>query len=903
MNSERIKTIAKVIAIIIVLISIAFVFRANAYNISAVPEDQKGIFIDDSGLPYFSEMDSYYNLRLTQNYIDNGHFGDILVNESIPWDNHSYGPPGRLASYTPLIAYVTSAFYDIANMFMNADLKEVAFWTGAIFASFSGIPAYILVRRITNDWGGISAALLVSLAPNYFLRTFAGFFDTDMFNVIFPLFAILFFLESIRSKNTKYQIIFAILSVASLAIFSLAWVGYIFYVALIIIFVIIYLILGKLLKMNILESTKKYPNKLQWFVKQRELFTITLFIVGGFIGLVALNGFDAVLNSITGLVGATQIQALGQISNSYPNVYISVSELQIPNLLYGGINSAFLANSGGVINGIGGMFTFLCALFTLYIFGKRYWDVRKIKSKYSSGGKLPKSQRKGSLEERKKSSKISIPVNDALHIKKDSFLYLTFFGTWIILAIIAVAQGTRFIQVVILPFGICAGIFVGIGADYIKSKWKDSDKNDNKLTVLAAGLATLAAYPIIIAVSSTGLLNLNLAVILGIGLVLFILVLFYGLKKVNNLKRTVVVILLMFAVVSPIVAGAYQASASVVPGTDDAMWKSMEWINVNQSENTIISSWWDYGHMFAISAERRITFDGGSQNTPRAFWIGKALSTTNETLSVGILEMLGTSGDEAFMTLDKYTNDSGKSAEILEKTLGVPKEEAKTIMASQYKLTSSQIDNVIKYSHPDNPEPVILVASSDMIGKSHWWTYFGNWDFKKQNSTGYQYMQFKELGTLAKVSNDVYKATIVNYKDASSRVETIITKGTGSNTTNAEVQMVYTNGSIIKDKDGKVYNPFTVNRVMIIEEGQIVKNETVNETGDYFLLVFGSNGTYYSYVMNKELENAMFTKLFILGGFGQNSFELVKQENGAFVVQLWKVKGSNGANSTTTTNN
>ncbi|MGL6299008.1 MAG: STT3 domain-containing protein [Methanobacteriaceae archaeon] len=900
MNSKRIMTIAKVIAIIIVLVSIAFVFRANAYNISAIPEDQKGIFTDDSGLPYFSEMDSYYNLRLTQNYVNNGHFGDTLVNGSIPWDNHSYGPPGREAAYTPLIAYVTSAFYDIANMFMNVELKEVAFWTGAIFASFCGIPAYILVRRITNDWGGISAALLVSLAPNYFLRTFAGFFDTDMFNIIFPLFAILFFLESIKSKNTAYQIIFAILSVASLAIFSLAWTGYIFYIALIVIFVIVYLILGKLLKMNVIESTKKYSNKLQWFIHQRELFVITLFIIIGFVGLVAVNGFDAVVSSITGLAGATQLQALGQGANTYPNVYVSVSELQIPNLLFGGINNAFLANSGGVINGIGGMFTFLCGLATLYILGRRYWDVRKIKSKYS-GGKLPKSERKGTLEERKNASKGPIGGSDALKIKKDNFLYLTFFGTWIILAIIAVSQGTRFIQVIILPFGICAGIFVGICADYIKSKWKDSDKKDNKLTAVAVGLTALTLYPILVAVVSTNLLTLNLAIIVGVVLSAFIGILFYGIKKVNNLKRTIVIILLLFAVVSPTVAGAYQASASVVPGTDDAMWKSMEWVKTNQSVDTVISSWWDYGHMFAISADRRITFDGGSQNTPRAFWIGRALSTDNETLSVGILEMLSTSGDQAYTTLDKYTNNSGKSAEILLKTLGVPREEARTIMTDDYNLSSATANEVIKYSHPTNPEEVILVASSDMIGKSYWWTKFGMWDFVNEKKDGYQYMQFKNLGTLEKSPNGGYNTKIVNFEDAISRVETKITKGTTNNTTNAEVQMVYTNGSIIKDKDGKVYNPFSVNRMMIIEDGQLIKNETVNETGDYFLLVFGNNGTYYSYVMNKELENAMFTKLFILGGFGQNSFELVKQENGAFIVQLWKVKESGNAN--TTTNN
>ena len=80
----------------------------------------------------------------------------------------------------------------------------------------------------------------------------------------------------------------------------------------------------------------------------------------------------------------------------------------------------------------------------------------------------------------------------------------------------------------------------------------------------------------------------------------------------------------------------------------------------NTSSETVVMSWWDFGHLFAVAADRPVTFDGGSQNTPRAYWIGKALTTSNETLSLGILRMLSSSGDLAYETLDNYTNDSGK---------------------------------------------------------------------------------------------------------------------------------------------------------------------------------------------------------------------------------------------------
>ncbi len=41
----------------------------------------------------------------------------------------------------------------------------MAFWTGALVASLAVIPAYLFIRRITNDYGGITAGVLVGLAP------------------------------------------------------------------------------------------------------------------------------------------------------------------------------------------------------------------------------------------------------------------------------------------------------------------------------------------------------------------------------------------------------------------------------------------------------------------------------------------------------------------------------------------------------------------------------------------------------------------------------------------------------------------------------------------------------------------------------------------------------------------
>ncbi len=896
MNKKRTLTILKSVAIVLVLVFFVFLLRAQAYNISGIPSEYKDLYTDSDGLPYFSEMDSYYNLRMTQDFINLGHAGDAIINETT-WDLHSYAPPGREIDFAPMISYVTIFLYHLANLFDTFSLKEVAFWTGAIVASFAAIPAYIFVRRITNDYGGISAALIVSLAPSYFAHTYAGFFDTDMFNIVLPLFIILFFIESIRNDKLVYRILFALLSLGSLLLFSMAWTGYIFYAAVLVIFVIVYLIAGFLLKVDIIKPIKEYPNKLQWFVNQKELFSIVLIAVIGFLGITLSGNLDKVIGSVTGLFGASQLQATS-LATSYPNVYVSVAELQIPDLLVYGIQGAFLSNQGGVINGVGGIVAFFGALIILFVFAQRLWNLRsvRVKHKNNNNKKLPKGEReaiskskgnKKSFIETMESSNTREQINKT---KRDTLLYFTLFVVWIGLAVAAVTQGSRFIQVLVLPLGLCTGIFVGYATTYVKNK---VDKN-NTLMAISALAAALIGYAV-------GMWNYPQSINTGYALIVFLVISLFAAmliyrgkdnqNKNSKFKKTAVALIIMLAFIAPTVTGAYNSSYYVGPGTSDPMWDSMTWVAHNTSKDTVITSWWDFGYLFEIAANREVTFDGGSQNTPRAFWVGKAFTTSDEALSAGIFRMLGTSGDNAYMTLDNYTNNTGKTVEILEKTLPVSSEEAKTIMTGEYKLTSTQADNVLKYSHPgNNSKPVIVVTSSDMLGKAYWWTYFGNWDFNIENTTPYQYLAANTPVKMENI-NGTYQANITNYEQDPIVYQTTVTK-TADNNTTATIDVRYANGSKVTYPNGTVYNelgdkPFTIHNLMIIDGNQLIKNETVNENGQFSVLVFGNNGTYTSIIMSKELENSMFTKLYLLSGFGQSSFEEAHFEDG---VSLWKVK-------------
>ncbi len=890
MNSKKGKTILKSIVIVLVLFTLLFALRAQSADLHAIPDDVKGEYTDATGLPYFSEMDSYFNLRMTQDYMDHGYFGDTLVNGS-GWDMHSYYPSGReVGSYQPMIAYVTSALYDLVNMFTSMSITEVAFWTGAFIASFAVIPTYIFVRRITNDYGAIAASLLVGLGPNYFAHTFAGFFDTDMFNVTLPLFFILFFIEAIKSDKVGYRVLFSLLSIASIGIYSLSWTGFMFYPAVMILVMIVFFVLAYLFKIDVIESSKSYSNKFNWFTQQKELFSLIFVIVVGFIALLAVLGPDGIMTGISGLTGSISLQSAA--SNIWPNVLISVAEMQIPNVVVGGLAGSFLANSSSVVNGIGGIVALFAALFVLYTFARRIWKLKSI-SVYKNK-KPPKGKRKPAALKREEdifhlSFKDigSFGSTDAINkSKRNTLLYFSLFFVWIIASLLAVSQGTRFIQVLVIPMGILSGIFAGYAADYVKA----NINNKKVLLTIAIISSILIAFPI------TQLSDMNsvlIGVVLFVILAIISLIVVYGFKSLKDsdfsFKKTLVVILITIALISPTVCGAYQTAENVVPGSSDPMWNAMDFIKEETVNDSVIVSWWDFGYLFQIASNHSTSFDGGSQTGDRAFWVGKSLTTSNLALSKGILQMLSTTGSNASDLLCEYTGSNVTAVNALLKTLPMDKSNAKSTLIKDYKLTDKQASKVVSQSHPANPKKVEFILSSDMIQKAGWWSYFGSWDFNHLNSTNYQYYVASEAVDIPAKS----KASVTLLESNGLTFNAVIDHR-AINKTTAHTEAVFTNNNTPVKINGTEYNPLKASGVIVVEDGYLITNKTLKNDGNYTLYIMGNGGSYQAILMDNHLKDSVFTRLYLLGGAGQDTFTLDHMENG---VAVWTL--NNGASSST----
>ena len=403
---------------------------------------------------------------------------------------------------------------------------------------------------------------------------------------------------------------------------------------------------------------------------KHHIYLLIFFIIVALLFIVAFKGFNAAELLWKGPLGFTNLKDVAE-SKIWPNVYTTVAELNKVN--YSSvIDQIGFGVKSGVPYFVLGMLGLLLSLFKGVI-GKKEWLVIVLCAIYYFI-----ILRLG-IESVTFIILLGLPylligLYYLLFTKKQlNWEYSLLLAIWMFATIYASSKGIRFVMLAIPAFALAFGFFAGDTYVQLSSYFKK----------------------------------------LGLG------------KKIAS---PILIILLCLLLIPPI-STARDVANSNAPSMTDGWVEALEYIRDNSDENAIINSWWDYGHWFKAFADRRVTFDGASQNTPQAHWIGKVLLTDNEDLSIGILKMLDCGGNDAFKELNSVINDEVKSVGILYEILGKDEVNAKKVL-TKYKLNDGQKNNVLKNMYCEPPQD-FFIASSDMIGKAGVWAHFGSWDFKK----------------------------------------------------------------------------------------------------------------------------------------------------------------------------
>ncbi len=265
-----------------------------------------------------------------------------------------------------------------------------------------------------------------------------------------------------------------------------------------------------------------------------------------------------------------------------------------------------------------------------------------------------------------------------------------------------------------------------------------------------------------------------------------------------------------------------------------------EFINLRNitPTNSWIWSWWDFGYPIQFYSNRGTYFDGGSQGTPKLYYVAYSYTTF--------------SPKEAYNTIMSISSVGVKTLEYLREKKNIPIERiVKNVKEGKY----------IK----DIKNPVYLLFTYDQLGKFYWIHYFGSWDFKKK--TG----KHKRINSLSGCKNETpYILTCFN------------------NTLKVDLEK----GLIIQKR--LPIDDIKKIKFIVLKNSKGYKVINKNNDGLVLEIINEKNGKTLFLLMDEESFNTMFNKMFILRDYDKRYFELVRDNFPTAV--LYKVKNINEVN-------
>tara|TARA_Y100000310_G_scaffold109945_1_gene108415 strand:- start:646 stop:3630 length:2985 start_codon:yes stop_codon:yes gene_type:complete len=372
----------------------------------------------------------------------------------------------------------------------------------------------------------------------------------------------------------------------------------------------------------------------------------------------------------------------------------------------------------------------------------------------------------------------------------------------------------------------------------------------------------------------------------------------------RTITSTIFILLLLMFYVNPI-NGSMNAAKHDIPLVNDAWYNSLTSIKTNSTEDAIITSWWDFGHHFKVIADRPVTFDGTTQTSQPAHWVGKFFSTHNEEEALGILRLLNCGANNAFKSLREVQGGTINAVSTLKEIAPLNNEEAKKRL-EEYGLTDIQLENTTSFTHCTPPQSYVI-ASNDMVGKSGVWGHFGAWNFQKAdiwfnvrkmgNQEAVNYM-VENFNYTKEHANDIYLEvqSIGSNEEANSWVAPWPGFGGTASCSLAEdnsslecsngFTVNLTNYEIYAHNQQEVVYPKLFAYLDENEEFQI--KEFADSTIDLGITLIKKEESNYELIISSpELTGGMFTRMFYMGGKGLKYFTLLDHQRGITGTEIY----------------
>jgi len=350
-------------------------------------------------------------------------------------------------------------------------------------------------------------------------------------------------------------------------------------------------------------------------------------------------------------------------------------------------------------------------------------------------------------------------------------------------------------------------------------------------------------------------------------------------------RRNVWIVTLTVAAVAALgiffVGKANGTARSTYPLIDDSWYKILNMIREKTPENTILNSWWDFGDWFKVVARRRVIFDGQSQYTPQAYWMAKSILSNDEEQAVAILRMLNNGGNRAFEIINQHVKDELRSVLLLESVLNARPDDARSALLEHLPvLAADEVMRLLFYK----PARACFIVDNTMIPKMPAISYLGNWDFSKvyivQNFNSREKDAILDyLKKLGRDSLQIQRFYQEVFLIAPENIDTWLSTrlqfyGGLASGREKEGVIFFENGCVYDPKEQTLAlsNGQIPRSLFVLEGDAFVERPLANANAPFSALVYNIDNTYKCIVLDRELANSLFVRLYCLRGKGLKHF-------------------------------
>lgn len=299
------------------------------------------------------------------------------------------------------------------------------------------------------------------------------------------------------------------------------------------------------------------------------------------------------------------------------------------------------------------------------------------------------------------------------------------------------------------------------------------------------------------------------------------------------------------------------------PVLNDNWFNALNWIKNNTPECSIIATYWDPGHFITGIAERPVVFDGATQNNQRTLNITGHLSLEEIEKIAAIPNFNYTYYEENGIQMTSIT-----TARIQDIGMSLMTSNESQAIQILRKYQSYTQGIVLPTGTTCKNFSIYYLATSDLLGKSQWWTYFGSWLPSTHTGTKYFYIA-TQLGTKKPILSD----NSIAYVYPLSRTEEFVV-----HQSNSSMSAYYQQGN----------NLLKVEKMFFFsgQYGYMISVPDAELKG--MLWLSPDMGT--AIFVPPEIEESMFTKMFLFNGQGMNKYTLIQNFGGE--VKLFEVNMS-----------